>query len=308
MKRFLTRILYFLIPLLLVAVSLEISIRNIDSYYKQKIDGLLEYSDSIEILILGSSHAAEGISPNVFDLFAYNMAFGSQTLYFDERITVKHLEKLSKLKYVLISVDYQSLYYTHNQDRDIFYHFYYGIDYEDNTYFASDISRFFFGFKPETAIKQLTSTVDKLEKGYFSNDTTYYNSFEAEVVKKRHDHFKYIIESNRDYKEIILNDLDQFIGVLKNKDIVPIIITMPLHESYYNLLDKEIVKQNYADIVLLCDKYQIEHWQYLNEEFLDSEYLDNSHLNRSGAERLARLLNERIISLNDDDPENRSIQ
>ena len=161
-KKFLTRFLYFLIPLILVSITLEISIRNIDSYYKQKIEGLISKSDSIEVLILGSSYASLGIDPTQLDLFAYNMAFGSQTLYFDKRITTKHLGKLRNLRYVLISVDYHSLYYTHNEDRDLYYHFYYGIDYRTNIYFADDVSRFLFGFKPESVFKQLTTSVNEL--------------------------------------------------------------------------------------------------------------------------------------------------
>ena len=52
MKKYISRTFFFLIPLFIVAAVLEISIRNLDSYYKQKISGLQQNADSIEVLIL----------------------------------------------------------------------------------------------------------------------------------------------------------------------------------------------------------------------------------------------------------------
>ena len=260
MKSFVKRLLLFMIPLIVVGALCEYKIRTVGSYYKQKMNGLVKQADSIEVLVLGSSHAAEGIDPGQFDFNAYNMAFGSQTLFYDERITVDHLDEFNHLKYVLISVDYHSLYYPHNDSRDLFYHYYYDIDYHDDKhYILVDISYFFFGFKPEMSMELLSNKMEQLDDGWFSYDTTYYSSFSDEATAKRVDYFNAIIQNNIIEKEKILASLDRFIETLIDEGIMPVIISSPLHKNYLNKLDSSIKEQNEIDILYLCEKYDLEY-------------------------------------------------
>lgn len=295
MKLFLKRTFIFFIPFFLVSVFLEYKTRTVDSYYKQKIEGLTKHADEIEVLILGSSHAAEGIDPNQFDLPAYNMAFGSQTLYFDKRIVLKYQDQLPNLKYVVLCIDYQSLYYLHNPSRDIFYHYFYDIDYGDKHYLKEDISFFYFGYEPNDAIKQMLANIEKLENGWFSYDTTYYSTFREAAVMERIGHFNDIIDQNIHEKDVILADVDELLNELITHDITPVIITCPLHDSYRAHLNPDIVRQNEIDIEYLGDKHQINYWSFLTTHFDDTEYLDNSHLNKSGARRFGQIINDSLM-------------
>jgi len=295
LRLFAKKILFFLLPLLVVSAFLEYQVRKSKSYYSQKINGLIHNLDSINILILGSSYAANGIDPSQFDLYGYNMAFGSQTLYYDSKIIEHYLPKLVNLKYVFISIDYQSLYYPYNASRKLYYHYYYNMDYLDDFYLFEDISRFFFGFRPKHSIDLIfNNKVKRLKNGWLNSDTTYHNKFKKEYILKRARHFNQIIEQNLTAKAAIIEDVESMITALKDRNVIPIIISFPIHTDFRKELDQKILIQNQKDIDYLCDKYDVVHWSYLNYNFGDHEYLDNSHLNKRGSNRLSDSLNIRM--------------
>ena len=159
MQQFLKKILFFIIPIVLVTLTFEIYLRTLNTDYKQKNKGLIENYNNINILILGNSHGYNGINPSKFDLPAYNMAAGGQSLYFDKRITLKHIDKLKQLKYVLISVDYHSFYFSSQGIRDTWLYYDYGIKYKDKKEILSSLSYFWFGYTPRIAISEIKNRI-----------------------------------------------------------------------------------------------------------------------------------------------------
>ena len=73
---------------------LEFLVRDSNSLYKEKWEGYTSKADSINVLILGNSHAMNAIDPREFELFTYNMAFGAQPFYFDQAITLKNIDNM----------------------------------------------------------------------------------------------------------------------------------------------------------------------------------------------------------------------
>ena len=96
----------------MIAIFLEVYLRKTQNVYEQKAQQLVENAAKINVLILGNSHANYGVDPSQFNLFAFNAAQLSQSIYFDKRITLKYINQLKKLKYVFISVDFHSLYFS----------------------------------------------------------------------------------------------------------------------------------------------------------------------------------------------------
>ena len=94
MKLFFKKILIFVFPLFLLVLGMDFYLRNMNSLYKEKLNGLLEHANEIEILILGNSHAAYGVDPNYFTDYAFNIAHAGQSIYFDKELTLQYLEAL----------------------------------------------------------------------------------------------------------------------------------------------------------------------------------------------------------------------
>jgi len=294
MRLFLKNSLFFIVPILISFFIIELLTRNSNSIYKHKWEGFIAEAENIEVLILGNSHAADGIDPTQFDLKAYNMAFGSQSLYFDEAITMKNLNKMKNLKYVLISVDYHTLYSDHNELRDIYYHYYYGIDYKDTNYWKEDISMLLeYGLRNSVKLHILNPTYI-FKNGYSgSYKETNYESLTREKGRERVEMFKL----NRGVNMQIVNRLNNFVEILKNNNITPIIITLPCHKNYRDFLDKKIIEENLKNINNLCLKYNIRYYNYLNEPLPDSLFYNVDHLNFKGAKFFSLELNRLINNM-----------
>ena len=112
MKLFFKKILFFILPLSVVVIMMDLYLANMNSLYKEKANGLLEYANEIEILILGNSHATYGVDPSSFSTSTFNLANVGQSIYFDKELTLQNLKNLKNLKYVFISLDYHSLYFS----------------------------------------------------------------------------------------------------------------------------------------------------------------------------------------------------
>ncbi|MEP5341497.1 MAG: hypothetical protein ABJL44_17355 [Algibacter sp.] len=294
MKQFIKGFFFFIFPILAVFCVLEILVRDSNSLYKEKWKGYTTKADSIEVLVLGNSHAMNAIAPKEFDLFTYNMAFGSQTLYFDKAITLKQIKNMPNLKYVLISIDYHSLYYTHNEARDIFYHYYYNIDYNNKNYVLEDISWIYaLGFK-QTIRDHLQRTKANSYRGYVSHNSTNWNVMDTLNGKKRVEQ----LEAGFSEENNITNNLNSFINTLKSKGITPILITLPCHKYFNQYLNKEVVKKNNLEINKICALNKIPYWNLVNQTYPDSLFYNVDHLNKHGAKKVSTELNLMIQNIN----------
>ena len=160
MKLFFKKILFFVLPLFVLVIMMDLYLENMNSLYKEKANGLLEHANEIEILILGNSHATYGVDPSSFSTFAFNIANVGQSIYFDKELTLQNLEKLKNLKYVLISVDYHSLYFSRQRgERNIWSYYGNGIKYPSDNYKKADISPFLFGYDPRVSFSLVKKNI-----------------------------------------------------------------------------------------------------------------------------------------------------
>ncbi len=262
---------------------------------KQKQGYLSKKSNSIELLILGNSHASCGIDPTQFELHAYNGANGLQPLYYDIEITRKYLPSMTSLKYVLISMDYHSLYFTFPEARDFMYSYYYGVSYKKESSIKTNFSLLYFGYGVQNGIYMLNKKPYTSINGWVGLQGT--KNLNDLAGKKRVALFDRMIEKNTDRKKENIERLESFILLLKQRNITPILITMPCHYFYNSNLNSEIVIQNRVYIKSVCKKYSISHLDYLYYKLPDSCYLNVDHLNKKGAKVMSRKINDHILSL-----------
>lgn len=291
-------------------------LRNIDSLYKEKYIGVQHAKDT-QILILGNSHATYGVNPVYFSLPAYNLACQNQSLYFDKRLVMKILPSLPELKYVLISIDYHSLYFSSQGIRDVWSYYGNGISYKNRSYTLENISPFLFGYTPGISIsmlkKQLAKTYrywnqkvlpfeveeginlqDSIVKGYLGFEEIDENSFNTNTYTDRVDGFNQKIEGSNEKQEI-LTDLTDFLKTLKSKNITPVLFTTPVYSEFYELLDNNIKAQNRKDIDCLCKKMRLHYFDFSDSKaFSKADFYDSDHLNKQGARKFSTILNDKL--------------
>jgi hypothetical protein len=312
MRPFFIRCFFFLIPILLVLGLVEMFLRHAPISYKIKEAQLTADARAIELLILGNSHATYGLDPRLISLNAFNIASVNQSIYFDKRITLKHICELKKLKYVLISVDFHSLYFSDEGIRDIWSYYGYGIDYKHSLSIATRCS-YLYGYKGALALEFMKRSFDRKYKLIRSLDVDfdldlnhpYAKGFVSKVGgpyiaerdnRDRAEFFNDIVRSSNE-RDGIIADLEDFIDTLKKRNITPILITLPCFGPYRDFLDKKIMEQNKIDIQAICTRYQVRYWDYFTMP-LDSGYFYNSdHVNEKGASIVTIDVNRRIEEL-----------
>lgn len=105
MRRFLRHMGLFLLPIVLVAIGLEIVAESIPNSYTYKREYMERHGDEIQTLILGSSYAYDGLAPAVLPE-AFNLANSSQTLEDDYRLLERYIDSMDSLRTVIIPVGY----------------------------------------------------------------------------------------------------------------------------------------------------------------------------------------------------------
>lgn len=101
---------FALLPTLLFLTAYEVAYRNIPNSYSLKKEYLDAKSDSVEVLVLGSSHSFYGINTEYLSLRTFNAANVSQTLDYDALIYNAWFKGKSAPKYVVLTISYSTLW------------------------------------------------------------------------------------------------------------------------------------------------------------------------------------------------------
>lgn len=142
MKKFILRTFLLILPLLLLLTAAEMYLRSLPNPSRAKNAWLIAHADSVEVLILGSSHSYYGLTPEVFGPKAYNAAQVSQTLRYDNFILDHYAFR--SLRTVILPISDFSFHEDFEHDADWYYasryRLYMGCDYH------SWLSRYGFEF------------------------------------------------------------------------------------------------------------------------------------------------------------------
>ena len=93
---FVSKILLLALPIVLVSAYLEHKLYQIPNSYNLKRTNFEHQLESIQTLILGSSHALNAINPAYLSTPTYNLANVSQSLDYDQLLTLKYLPQLPR--------------------------------------------------------------------------------------------------------------------------------------------------------------------------------------------------------------------
>jgi hypothetical protein len=298
--------LFFIIPIVILGVLLEVFLRNIPNDYSYKNDYLDLKSNEIEVLFLGSSHVYFGINPEYSKFKSFNASHISQSLNFDLAILEKYKNKWSSLKCIVIPVDYFSMYKTLTNGIEKWrvknYSIYYNIHKE--SYYKCNFEIF---------NNSLKMNWERLKSSYCNNSTditcnkwgwgTIYNSKNSkDLIKtgmaaaKRH-----TVKSNADLCfEDNVKTLNSLVEFAKKNKIKIIFYTSPAYKTYVDNLEQKQLKRT-IDLVSQKTSKNLNtvYYNLLNDKsFIAEDFYDADHLNEKGAKKLTFIMDSLIIANN----------
>lgn len=103
-------LLFAVLPAVLFLSAYEAAYRNIPNSYSLKKEYLDTMADSVEVLVLGSSHSYYGINPEYLSLRTFNAANVSQTLDYDALIYNTWFRGKPAPRYVVLTISYSTLW------------------------------------------------------------------------------------------------------------------------------------------------------------------------------------------------------
>jgi len=294
MKNFVKRLWIYIIILIVIFISIELSYSWIPNDYSFKAKILAENAEQIETLILGNSHAYYGLNPLVFgETSTFNLDHVSQSIDLDKFLVESYLDKMD-LKTIIIPLSYFSLYSKLEETSGawMIVDFHYAYNYS-----PTDWKNRLYVFQPDlrgklkSILKFLFSDYDRVyvdNLGFGPNRSEQRDfSVTAESAVKRHTRKKDL--QGMSYKELpMFWELNGLIKQAKAFNVNVILVSLPVHNDYYKRLDLNQLE----DILLagseLSSIYSnCTYLNYFQFPLEDRCFFDADHLNHRGADRIS---------------------
>lgn len=305
MKRFIKRICFFSLSIVIPLILVEFFLRQVPNPYKYKYDWMQENAKDVEIIILGSSHSFYGIRPEYLNGKAFSLANVSQDIDHDLFLLEYWGTQYSKLKTVVFPISYFSWFDKGLQyGSDAFRCRYYKIYMDSNDYPFLSIKNFELSDIRTAKIKMKKLFQHEKNPGYdkygwgtmfalSGKDMTQWDDdSEAEAAIFRHKAKGWDnIESN-------YSKLSQLASFCTQHNAKLIFITTPCWSSYTDRLDAEQRSKMYELTCHFTKEFNIPYFDYLKDSrFEANDFYDSNHLSDVGAIKFTRILNQDIESL-----------
>lgn len=265
----------------------EFSVRQIPNEYKYKNDWMNQHAEEVETLVLGSSHAMDGINPDYLGKNAFNLAFPSQTLKYDSFLFFKWANRYKNLKTVIFPISYFSFFFSDmEQIREIYYSIYMG-------YPPSwKLEMLCYGpFKTKVAQYKEGKEIECQKNGWTcrllsDKDTANWNKdyITVSLVRKQTADSWDWIGSNYSY-------LSEMVSYCKGHGIRFVMVALPHTKGYNHHLDKKQLGKTLSLVFSLKHRYCLDFFDYREDSrFVDDDFIDQSHLSDVGAEKFTKIL------------------
>lgn len=315
MKKFIIEIVFFFfLPLSIIAVVAEYSLRNIPNDYAYKSSWMDNNSRNIEVLYLGPSTIFYDLDPAISKWKGFNASHVSQPLIYDHFIFNKYLDKMDSLKYVVLGVDYWSPRGTMKETTEWWRMKYYTIHYDcpydkDKTKYSYEL----YFHNPETMTIAAKGTLRLLglnnvshltvnEYGYGTNYTSDKRAEEWDNGQEEGERHNILISSAYQSDDIYHQNIDFIKDIskkCKDRGVKLILLGSPHYISYNNTIERKFID----DRDLFCESLASSHDNvyFINYSELNlfsaDEYYDAMHLNEHGSRRFTELIDKELDNL-----------
>ena len=292
MKKFLKSLLIFILPIVIIAVVAEFSVRHIPTSFRYKNEWMRENGKDVEMLILGHSHAYNDINPDLFKVKAFSLANHGQMLDMDCFLFHKFISDCPNLKYVVVPISYLTFVsYTDGISNYAVHMDYKQPFYSKDSYevFSPQFYRKVVSYlKGEDIVRcsELGMSIDKLstvKEPDWDKSVTRNRLFTIDAPDDR-------IVKNRDY-------LKQIVATCEQRDVQVVLVTTPIWYRYYELMNKDQLNKMYSYVEdLFFQHSNVAYYDFMTDDrFSVDDFFDQDHLNGLGAERFTMLLNDTMF-------------
>jgi hypothetical protein len=301
MKKFLTYTIAFLLPIVILGVTLEVLLRRIPNDYQLKRSYLDHNASKVQTLVLGNSHAFYGINPKYLRTNSFNAANVAQPLYFDYLILKEYKNNWKHLSRIILPVDYFSLFGSIEAAgqgwRVKNYNIYFDMNASKDPSTYTEILSSKFNLNLHRLLSYYVSKQDPITseklgwgKAYNTNSNPDLEK-SGEVAVSRHTVKEYArLDEN-------IKILQGIIHFAKARNIEVVLITSPAYKSYYSGLDHRQLNITMSVVDQLREKYNLKYVNLLRDQsFQAGDFYDADHLNGKGAKKLSLKLDS-LISL-----------
>lgn len=323
-KLFFIKLIVFCIPFLLIIVYLEGKCSKIPTNYSVKRDLFERNLNDTEILIVGSSYSYFGINPQYLSPKAHNVAYRAQSIYYDYQLVKKYIDRMPKLKILVINVSFLTLGTQLNDISDSFrcysYLHYYDIQLQPKVDGALDMNytlnpkrfskialfgnRIHLGKSLKAIIKQKSlfefeNMTDETctESGWFDSGTTPFNPAKDKSSEGARIHNG--LATERNYK-VNLKIIKSMVELVRSRGVIPIIVQTPMLPPYTENLDQTKLAIMEKYIYEFAKNNDVKYLDYLyDNRFNNKDMLESlsDHLNSNGARKFTEILNVEILRL-----------
>lgn len=306
MKRFIYRILLFIVlPLLIIVLVCEYSLRNIPNDYAFKNDWMDLHAQSVEIINLGNSHGYFGIEPSLFAYKAFNVAQESQDMKYNHFVFNKYYGKMDSLKVLILPISYSSflgegLETNDEKWRVKYYCIYYKCDYHKwELLHNSELynSLYFKDFHFKDVWFSLLGKADNRRCNDLGRGLWGRVGYQEDGAERARYHTAKKIDS------VIVNQnqtyVEDMIVKCAERNVSVVLVTTPTFHTYSDNLNQEQLNL----MINCCDYFQqkFSNVTYLNllfdKRFTIDDFGDADHLNEFGAAKLTHILQQTIDTL-----------
>ena len=292
----------FISPIVIIAVLMEELLRKIPNDYQYKCSYLDHHSNDIKVLILGSSHAYYGLDPRLMKYNSFNAAYVGQSLYYDWQIVKKYDHNWHHLKFIVLPVDYFSLYGKNESSVESWrvkdYQIYYGIhstNYTDNSELLSN---------------KLLLNMGRIKSAYLSHES-------ATLCSKLGWGTEYLIQKHKDLQStgkvaaqrhllIQQGNFRENVAILRaiikyavKNHVKVLLYTSPAYKSYVQNLNQRQLNSTINMLNTMSKRYSnVFYYNLLREKsFAQTDFYDADHLDNIGAKKLTHEIDSLLLSI-----------
>ncbi len=293
-----------MLPVFLVWAGVETFYRTVETNYSKKHEVIQQQYESVEILILGSSHSYYGINPEYFNRKTYNFSNISQSLYFDELLLNKHLDSLKELKAVVLTIGYFTLTQRDDGSEDRWRKYFYDqqMDVDVPSVSTFDPKKYSLALS-----RRFNSSVDLISEyvkkgtiithhpnGYGIQDSSDIVQDKEAVslnIARKHEN------GSMDYK-VNEDRLKRIVSSCERKGVQLYLVQMPAYSAYYEALNKEKWQMTVKVLETLDASSEMTNHVNLtlHPSFTRDDLRDADHLTNAGATKCSKLLSGIIES------------
>ena len=301
MKKFTKSFVFFMLPIFIIGIFSEKMLRRIPNDYLYKKTYLDKNSKNINILFLGNSHIFFGMNPIYIKGKSFNAAHVSQSLDLDLKILEKYKKRWDNLRFIIVSIDYFSLYLnleTSEKWRLKNYSLYYDIVTNNNIIENSEVFQNRMSFNINRLYQFYVKDKSSISCTRLGWGTSYNSKFNRDLLKTGKTAAKSHRAKNNNLFNYNIDILKQIIQFAKENKTKIIFVASPIYKSYVENLDKNQLNSTINVASKISKAFpNITYLNFMTDKTFNKEdFFDADHLNEIGAKKWS-LKMDSLVSL-----------